>query len=685
MVTQGQDESPVVTASATKWTEPEGPFVLAWMAATAIVGGVEWLLLIAQSRLITPHQGVLLLGLGLGHWLVYALGSVLVLRLAAEAVKLLQRWQSRSRARGLVAGVFGLLALPYAIGLARFTFSGPRARVMAHHGWLVLATATGVACLFGFAVWLSGLETRARWQRWGWASLLVAAVLGVSWLSRAVMPSEDEPLHGFLALLALTGSGLAGRVLSRERPPVPVRRELFGMGMLLACAFLAELRLARSEDDSWILWSQTACSRYVTQRWSFLAEREQMVEASGLLTKPELDTEQTLAWRKQRAEALAPNIVIFSIDGLVPTHVGAYGYAARPTTPNIDRMARKGVRFLRAFSTYPATKQFNSSLLLGRLVPEYGATRAPESFRERAITRLLHARGYYTLVQSWFESSTSHRFNADDFQIDTNVERITKKGVLELPMAERMVAFERHVREAQKRKQPVFMWMHLLSTHPVNHAFVPHPKFNWGPSRAETYDSAIAGTDLWLPELEKLMAAHADPERGTIWIICADHGVRVESAGRDLYANIVRVPLIIVGPGFEPATLDTPVETAVDLAATVLDVAGITPPDSYDGISLVPLLMRGDVGSRMDKRVIPLMRGSWRGAVNGPFKLLRYKDSVSFFDSRTDPNEENNIYSRKKSLARKIWKLADAELKRRIDAFRTTKELASNDEDTEEE
>ena len=115
------------------------------------------------------------------------------------------------------------------------------------------------------------------------------------------------------------------------------------------------------------------------------------------------------------------------------------------------------------------------------------------------------------------------------------------------------------------------------------------------------------------------------------------------------------------------------------MAASVLDMAGIAPPASYDGVSLVPLLVRGDVGSRMAGRVIPLLRGSWRGAVYGSYKLLRYNKSFSFFDSSSDPEEQRNVYASHKPLARKMWKVADAELERRLAAFKDPA-VASNDE-----
>lgn len=45
--------------------------------------------------------------------------------------------------------------------------------------------------------------------------------------------------------------------------------------------------------------------------------------------------------------------------------------------------------------------------------------------------------------------------------------------------------------------------------------------------------------------------------------------MRVDEEGRDLYASIVRVPLIIVAPGLERSVRKEPVDTSLDLAATV--------------------------------------------------------------------------------------------------------------------
>jgi len=74
---------------------------------------------------------------------------------------------------------------------------------------------------------------------------------------------------------------------------------------------------------------------------------------------------------------------------------------------------------------------------------------------------------------------------------------------------------------------------------------------------------------------------------------------------------------VIVGPGVESSSIRSLTDGSLDLACTVLDVAGIAPPPSYDGATLQPVLLRGDTVPAMDNRVIVSMRSGadWRGAV----------------------------------------------------------------------
>ena len=61
-------------------------------------------------------------------------------------------------------------------------------------------------------------------------------------------------------------------------------------------------------------------------------------------------------------DAAARHVVVVCIDTLRADHMGCYGYA-RPTTPNLDKAARGGVRFVRAAAHSPWTLPATASLL----------------------------------------------------------------------------------------------------------------------------------------------------------------------------------------------------------------------------------------------------------------------------------------------------------------------------------
>src|SRR5206468_621273 len=62
------------------------------------------------------------------------------------------------------------------------------------------------------------------------------------------------------------------------------------------------------------------------------------------------------------------DVILITIDAVRADHVGAYGYG-RPTTPNIDALARRGVRFERAYTQAPHTSFSVASMLTGKYYP----------------------------------------------------------------------------------------------------------------------------------------------------------------------------------------------------------------------------------------------------------------------------------------------------------------------------
>jgi arylsulfatase A-like enzyme len=89
--------------------------------------------------------------------------------------------------------------------------------------------------------------------------------------------------------------------------------------------------------------------------------------------------------------------------------------------------------------------------------------------------------------------------------------------------------------------------------------------------------------------------------RRTVFVFTSDNGYylgehRIPLGKVHGHEPSLRVPLVVTGPGLRDGSRRFDPATTVDLAATVVDLAGAEPPHSPDGTSLVPTLDQGDRG-----------------------------------------------------------------------------------------
>src|SRR5690606_5247433 len=207
---------------------------------------------------------------------------------------------------------------------------------------------------------------------------------------------------------------------------------------------------------------------------------------------------------------------------------------------------------------------------------------------------------------------------------------------------------ERHLARPGVAEKPALIWIHLLHPHWSGDEFVGSPRFPFGDGLVDRYDSAIAASDAWIPVLREMIRNKLHDPDNTVWIVGSDHGAGVsrqqEHVGKTLFEDQVHVPLVIAGPGIKPGTYDFAVDSALDVPATVLDLAGLEPPTRWDGISLVPL-MQGDY-KPVERALVLAYESRWKAAIVGRKKLIEYRGAASLYDLAADRLERVNLADR---------------------------------------
>jgi arylsulfatase A-like enzyme len=209
-------------------------------------------------------------------------------------------------------------------------------------------------------------------------------------------------------------------------------------------------------------------------------------------------------------------------------------------------------------------------------------------------------------------------------------------------------------------REPAFFYAHFME---------PHAPYDRGAlkegSKKERYLSEIAALD---GTLERLVAVLDGPRlRNRSWLVLSsDHG---EAFGehdtwehtKTLYEELIRVPLLVRGPGVVPRAIDEPV-SVLDVGPTVLDVFRLPIPAGWTGESLVPLLRGDDVA--LERPI--LAEGRLRRAIVAPDGMKVIVDLrrqvVEAYDLSRDPGELDDVWDDGDPEARARARLAAAAL-----------------------
>jgi len=246
----------------------------------------------------------------------------------------------------------------------------------------------------------------------------------------------------------------------------------------------------------------------------------------------------------------------------------------------------------------------------------------------------------------------------------------------------------------QPHSRPIFLWVHFIDIHwpyrlsrrrheprEIAQAWQDRRTYRKVVSSRGRFDPGAETRDRWqVMYREELMTVdeqigllfdhlrHAGLWERTAIIVSSDHGEEFFEHGtwahswNQLFDEGVHVPLIIRVPGM-PAGLSIKQQiSSLDVAPTILDIAGTDLPDSMMGASLLPLA-RGDASSEICHRpeAIVEMLGHRNSS---PYRMAvrtekqRYIHDTDhphdneLYDRGADPDETHNIYHRDRKTAR---------------------------------
>ena len=403
-----------------------------------------------------------------------------------------------------------------------------------------------------------------------------------------------------------------------------------------------------------------------------------------------------------------PNIILIVADDLGRGDLGAYGQRFI-RTPNLDRMAREGMRFTDAYAPSPVCAPSRASFMTGlhqghaRIRGNMGRNneRVPLRPEDVTVAEVLKGAGYRTgLVGKWGlgEPGTTgvpgrqgfdyfygylNQAHAHDYYTDylwQNDERVTLRGGTYTHdlLTREALAFVR-----QGGAAPFFLYLAYTLPHANNEltrktgngmevpSDAPYSRERWSPPQ-RNYAAMVTRLDADVGELVRLLK-EMDIDRETVVIFTSDNGPQGKDEGgydqtlfdsngplrglkRELYEGGIRVPLLVRWPGRVRAGVTSAFPlTLCDLLPTAASLAGARVPAATDGVSLHNLLLGGRA-PRRGPLYWEFHEGGFAQAVRmGNWKAVRkgMNGTVELYDLKTDVGETRDVSARHPALVRR--------------------------------
>ena len=414
--------------------------------------------------------------------------------------------------------------------------------------------------------------------------------------------------------------------------------------------------------------------------------------------------------------------IVVYLDTLRFDHLGCYGYQ-RDTSPNLDRLAKRSVLFERAYPSDVPTQPSYTSFFSGQRGITNGVVSHAswETIRSDApwLPSILERNGYTTAAVSTLYHMKQYFAKGFNYYMNPAAGRreLTQRVTADQINSMAIPWIEDHA------DQDVFLFVHYWDPHtpykppeqykrlfydgneadPENKSLEPAKNTLVWPFtkllidrigegitdleyiRAQ-YDSEIRYLD---DRVEELVRAVETSFSDYLLVVTSDHG---ESLGEhsiyfdhaSVYEDTVHVPLIIHRTDGTAGRTGALVQN-IDIAPTILDLAGIERPGQMQGRSLLPVL-RGDTHEHRD--VVYVNQGLWQAKRAMITKRWKYTKCIDYgfwpcpkeelYDIRADPAETRDLSKDKPrvldSMALALRRWEEETLGKRVDPLQLVAE-----------
>jgi arylsulfatase A-like enzyme len=309
------------------------------------------------------------------------------------------------------------------------------------------------------------------------------------------------------------------------------------------------------------------------------------------------------------ARADRPNVVVILADDMAWDDCGAFGNA-RVKTPNIDALARDGMRFDRAFVTASSCSPSRASILTGRYPHSADAEELHWPLPREQVTFVekLRESGYWAAAAGKWHlgDAAKGRFdvvreaNPAGFQLATGKDAKTKMTAEGAGSVQAGCDQWLPILRDRPRDRPFFLWLAALDPHrDYQPGAIPEPHRPQDvvvPPYLPDVPEVRGDLALYYDEIGRLdrhvgeVLAELDRQGvagETLILFLSDNGRPFPRCKTTLYDAGIRTPLIARWPGrIAPGGRCGALVSTIDLAPTVLKVVGIEPGPTFQGKDL---------------------------------------------------------------------------------------------------